>query len=402
MLRPSVVARTAFTYAALSRLARGQSRRGPLTVPAWADGAEPIAGEALPRITVVVPARDEAERITSVLAPLVDAPGVVEVLVVDDRSTDATAEVALAAGARVIDGGELPRGWVGKPWALQQGLVAAKGDIVVFLDADVTPDPRLPAAVAGLLDDADLASAQLAFSIPDEAQRVLHPALLATLIYRLGPLDSTMRIPASVAAINGQCFAVRRRALIGAGGFGLIAGIPTDDIALARSLAAAGWRIAVADGSALGSVRMYESAGEALREWAGRSLALPGAAPRPRQLFDLGVVWTVQGLPGLRVWRGLVRGLLRGSVRDGFAVLRPYDVGMLALRWSLQLALLRVYRRSARPAGPAGPAGQDGATNGGDAPDWLSLLAPFADPVAAAALTRGTFAPVRVWRGREI
>lgn len=411
-VRPATVARTVFTYAALSRLARGKQRRGPLEVPAWADGVEPAPGELLPRITVVVPARDEAERIAGVLAPLVDAPGVVEVLVVDDRSTDATPEVALSHGARVIDGGELPRGWIGKPWALQQGLVAAKGDVVVFLDADVVPDPRLPAAVAALLDGgADLASAQLGFEIPDAAQRVLHPALLATLIYRLGPLDTTMRVPASVAAINGQCFAVRRKALIGAGGFGLIAGIPTDDIALARSLAATGWKIAVADGSHLGSVRMYESAAEAIREWAGRSLALPGAAPRWRQIFDVGVVWTVQGLPGLRVWRAVLRGLLRGSVRDGVAVLRPYDLGVLASRWSLQIALLRVYRRGAvvgqtganeQAAADVIVEGQQGRAATTGAPDPLSVLAPFVDPIAAAALTRGTFWPVRKWRGRAI
>ena len=378
---PWTLAQAAFTYATFSRLARGKERRGPLEVPAWALGVAPLGGEPLPRITVVVPARDEEHRIAGVLAPLVDAPGVIEVLVVDDRSEDRTAEVALAHGARVIDGGELPRGWIGKPWALQQGLVAAQGDVVVFLDADVQPDPALPAAVAALLDDADLASAQLGFTIPDDAQRVLHPALLATLIYRLGPLDTTMRVPAAVAAINGQCFAVRKRELVAVGGFGLIAGIPTDDIALARSLAAAGWRIAVADGSHLGSVRMYESAQEALREWAGRSLALPGAASRPRQLFDIGVVWTVQGLPGLRLWRAVLRGVLRGSVRDGFAVLRPFDLAMLALRASLVVALRGTYRRGGKP-------------------DAMAFLAPLVDPVAAAALTRGTFAPVRRWRGR--
>ncbi|MDO9353982.1 MAG: glycosyltransferase family 2 protein [Solirubrobacteraceae bacterium] len=425
-VRPRVVVRAAFTYAALSRLARGRERRGPLEVPAWAqgaEGAESLAGESRPRISVVVPARDEFERIAGVLAPLLGpaggrgaedrpiAPGVVEVIVVDDRSADGTADLARAHGARVIEGSELPTGWLGKSWALQQGLVAATGDIVVFLDADVQPDPRLPAAVAALLEDgANLASAQLAFEIPDDAQRILHPALLATLIYRIGPLDSTQRIPASVAGINGQCFAARRNELIGAGGFGLISAIPTDDIALARALSGAGWRIAVADGSSLGSVRMYESAAEAMREWAGRSLALPGASPRARQLFDLGVVWTVQGLPGLRVWRGLIRGLLRGSIRDGFAVLRPFDVAMLAIRWSLQLGLAQVYRRELSvtvgdedsAVEGEGTSGLEGGVVSVSTVDRLALLAPFVDPIAAVALTRGTLAPVRRWRGREI
>ncbi len=416
---------------ACSRLARGRVRRPALSVPSWAeaglepgavaaDGAGP-ADDWPPAISVVIPARDEALRLPAALAPLRDAPGVIEVLVVDDRSTDGTADVARAHGAEVIEGAELPRGWVGKPWALQQGLVAARGEIVVFLDADVRPDPGLPAAVAELLApqrdverqrraeaaptagatpdrgvDArperveravDLASAQLAFTCPGLGQRVLHPALLTTLIYRLGPLDTTERIPAATAAINGQCFAVRRDALISAGGFSLVCAAPADDIALARALAGAGWRIAVADGSSLGSVRMYESAGEVIREWAGRSLAFPGAASRPRQLMDLGVVWMVQARPSLRLWRALAVAARRRSARAGLATLRPSDLALLAVRFGLQLALTRVYRvRVGRL----------------HAPDPVALSAPLVDPLAFAALARGTLRPVRRWRGRAM
>lgn len=385
-------ARCSLTGVALQRLARGRERRPPLA---------PLGpAVALPPITVVVPARDEEDRIAGVLAPLADAPGVVEVLVVDDCSTDATADVARAHGANVVEGGELPKGWVGKPWALQQGLVAASGEIVVFLDADVRPDPALPQAVAALIAaGADLASAQLRFDCPDAAQRLLHPALLTTLVYRLGPLDTTQRIPASVAAINGQCFAVRRDALIEAGGFGVVAGVPTDDVALARALKAAGWRLVVVDGSRLGVTRMYESAGEALREWAGRSLALPGAASRPRQLLDLGVIWAVQGLPGLQLWRALATLAVTRSPRRAAGVLRPRDWALLGVRFALQGALTTTYRRARLGLGPASIEA-DPALDG-TRPDFLAALAPLADPVAAAALTRGTLAPVRRWRGRS-
>ncbi len=381
---------------ALQRLARGKERRPALHAPG------PAA--RVPAITVVIPARDEEHRIAGVLAPLVDAPGVVEVVVVDDRSSDATAQVARDYGARVVEGAELPAGWIGKPWALQQGLVAATGDVVVFLDADVEPDASLPAAVALLLADAaaDLVSAQLRFTCPDAAQRVLHPALLTTLVYRLGPLDTVQRVPASVAAINGQCFAARRDPLLRAGGFGVVSGIPTDDVALARALTAAGWRVVVADGSSLGSVRMYESAGEAIREWAGRSLALPGASPRSRQLLDLGVVWAVQGLPGLRLWWGLLRLSATRSPRRALATLRPLDWVALGVRLALVGALTKVYRRYAvggdltsDDAVAPSVAGAAGRT------DPLALLAPLADPIAAAALTRGTLRPVRTWRGRS-
>ena len=393
----SGAAQWALAGVALQRLARGKERRPPLAAPG------PAA--RLPAISVVIPARDEEHRIAGVLAPLVGAPGIVEVIVVDDRSSDGTARVAREHGAQVVEGAELPNGWIGKQWALQQGLVAATGDVVVFLDADVEPHPSLPAAVAVLLREAaaDLVSAQLRFTCPDAAQRVLHPALLATLVYRLGPLDTVQRMPASVAAINGQCFAAQREALVRVGGFGVVSAVPTDDVALARALTAAGWRVVVADGSALASVRMYESAGEALHEWAGRSLALPGASSRARQLFDLGVIWTVQGLPGLRLWLVVARLAAGRSPRRALASLRPRDWVLLGVRAGLVGALTKVYRRGGAYGGrpvPADLAGEPGGP-GADRPDPLSLLAPLADPIAAAALTRGTLRPVRVWRGRS-
>ncbi len=85
-----------------------------------APGCEPA--EADPSISVVIPARDEADRIGPLLDLVVGAPGVSEVIVVDDQSTDDTAELAARLGARVVTGEPLPDGWAGKAWALQQGL----------------------------------------------------------------------------------------------------------------------------------------------------------------------------------------------------------------------------------------------------------------------------------------
>ena len=102
-------------------------------------------------VAVIVPARDEEHRIGPLLAAVCADPQVHEVVVVDDESSDATAAVARGAGARVVTGRSLPAGWVGKPWALQQGLEAAASEWIVTLDADVVPRPGF---VGALLDAA--------------------------------------------------------------------------------------------------------------------------------------------------------------------------------------------------------------------------------------------------------
>lgn len=353
------VAQAAALVVVLSRLRHGRERRAPL-----AAGAAPPAGG--PRITVLIPARDEAARLPLCLAPLRDAPGVLEVLVVDDRSTDGTADVAASFGARVVSGRELPDGWVGKPWALQQGLDAARGEIVVCLDADVRPDPALPAALAGELDatGADLLSGGVRFACDGPGERLLHPALLATLIYRFGALDAVGRQPAPHRALcNGQCLAFRADTLRDSGGFALAAGNMTDDVALARALRRRGRSLAFVDASALVEVRMYESALETWNEWARRSLALPDVTSPAWRAADAATIWLVQGLPMLRLLTG------RATRQDGV---------LLALRAGVLAASVPVYTRRG-------------------APFWLS---PLLDPLAAAALTLGAVAPRRTWRGR--
>jgi len=269
--------------------------------------------------------------------------------VVDDGSTDATAAIAAAAGARVVPAGRR-EGWVGKPWALQRGLEAASGDVVVALDADTRPRPGLIGALAAALEDADLVTAGARF----EHAGWVHPAMLATLVYRFGPADA----PAPVARLvaNGQVTAFRREALLAAGGYAAAAGHLTDDVALARALARAGWRVAFRDGGGLVDVAMTP------REWA-RSIALADVTAPAALAADVAVVWLAQALPVLRLLAG----------RPG-----RLDLALLALRLALLPALAGAYARR----GPA---------------FWLS---PLADPVAAAALTKGAVRPAQAWRGR--
>jgi len=337
----------------LARLARGRQRRPPLAAPAAAPEET---------VSVVVPARDEAARIGPCLEALARDGDVLEVIVVDDGSTDATAQVARAAGARVIAAGEAPAGWVGKPWALQRGLEAARGEIVVSLDADVRPEAGLARALAAALRDADLVTAGARFLCETAGERWLHPAMLMTLIYRFGPPDAAGPARAQRLVVNGQCTAVRRQALLDAGGYGHSARHMTDDAAQARGLARLGWRVAFHDGGGLVAVDMHDSVADTWRQW-GRSLALPDVTSPAWQAADLAVVWLTLGLPPLRLLAGRARRL---------------DVGLLALRWLMAAAAARSY------AG-RGPA------------YWAS---PLADPPAVLRLTTSALRPTRDWRGR--
>ena len=343
----------------LARLSRGRHRHPPLRT-----SSVPAAAPPPPRISVLVPARDEEQRIHPCLTALRDDPDVDEVLVIDDRSSDGTAALAHSLGARVLAGSDPAPGWVGKSWALQQGLEMASGDVVVCLDADTRPRPGLARALADTLEEADFVSAGPRFDCRTPGERLLHPSLLATLVYRFGPGDSRTHEPRrSRLVANGQCMAARRGPLLAAGGFRHAARHFTDDAALARALAGSGWRIAFRDGSRLLDVRMHASGGEVWREW-GRTIAFGDVSTRPALAADVALVWLTMALPPLRVL----------GRRD-----TAVDHALLAVRWLLLVGLRDSYARRGLAF-------------------WLS---PLADPLSAIRLTTAALWRPRAWRGRR-
>lgn len=345
----------------LRRLAPGRVRHPPLAAPVPTSG--PAGVPAVAGVSVVIPARDEAERIGPCLSGLRDAAGLLEVLVVDDGSTDATAAVAREHGARVLPAGEPSPGWVGKPWALQVGLEAARGEIVVSLDADTRPRPGLLPALVAALEDADLVSVGAVFACRSAGERLLHPSMLASLVYRYGVQDAMgSPPPPHRLLISGQCTAVRREALLEAGGYRAAAGHLTDDAAFARPLAAAGWRVVFRDAVELLAVEMHASTSQLWREW-GRSLALTDVTSPRWRAADLAVVWLTMAAPPLKL-------LARRAA--------PLDGLLLLVRWGLLGGLARTYARRG-------------------APFWLS---PLADPATALRLTASVLRPARTWRGR--
>jgi dolichol-phosphate mannosyltransferase len=340
-----------------TRLARGRQMRPPLR-----------AGVRLPpgmTVSAIIPARDEAGRIGPCVIAACADPGVSEVIVVDDESTDGTAAVAARAGARIIPGLPLPPGWVGKQWALQQGLEVASGEYVLTLDADARPRAGLAAALVTAAADGpfDLVSAGPRFVCDSVAEQGLHAAMLATLVYRFGPIGPPRQPRPHRVVVNGQCLLARRAGLAAAGGFAPVRGHLTDDIALARDLAWRGWRIGFLDGRDLLDVDMHASAADVWREW-GRSLPMTDVTSPADQAADLAVLALTTALPLARLAAGRPTAL---------------DLGLLAMRVSLLGPLHGCY------ASP-GPG---------------LYLSPLADLAALIRMAAGTIRPVRSWRGRR-
>ena len=313
---------------------------------------------ANPLVSVLIPARNEEGCIARCLESLED---VHEVIVIDDCSHDETGVIADKLGAHVITGRDLPRGWVGKSWALQQGLDVATGDIVICLDADTIAQPGLIGALCGQLENADFVSFATRFQCDTHLETALHSSMLAGLVYRFGPPGAPLSPTRALA--NGQCMAFRRDWFIKQSGFGLVRQHMTDDVALARTLASCGAEVRFVDGADFIEVDMHDGPRELWNEW-GRSLPMPDASTRTQQLTDLFVVWFALALP-------LPRIILRRANKA--------DIAALLIRCLLGFGIRRAYATSKLGV----------------------YLSPLTDTAAAVRLTQATIWPVRHWKGRE-
>ncbi|MFE9105253.1 glycosyltransferase [Actinomadura geliboluensis] len=199
-----------------------------------------------PEVAAVVPARDEAAILPETLPTLLaqDYPGAFRVVVVDDGSSDGTAETAARLGARAVPARERPEGWAGKVWAMAEGVRAAGDpDLYLFTDADIAYAPgtvrRLVRAAAG--ERRDLVSQMATLSVRTRWERVIVPAFVY-FFAQLYPFRRVTRDGARTAAAAGGCMLVRRDALEKAGGVAAIRGALIDDVAMGRLIKRAGGR----------------------------------------------------------------------------------------------------------------------------------------------------------------
>lgn len=244
--------------------------------PGPADGHWPSVG-------VVIPARNEAESIAGTLAALHDQdyPGHMRIVVVDERSSDGTADAArraaadpgarhLTVGARhltvVVPGAALPEEWVGKVWGMEQGLRVLEdgGDPpewVLFTDADIHHAPdSLRALMASAMDGCvGLESRMARLRCSSRAEKLLIPPFVLFFFLLYPPLWAN-RPGSRIASAAGGCNLVRRDALRAAGGLRAIRGALIDDLAMARLIkfrARMPTRLALAAGR-VASTRPYD------------------------------------------------------------------------------------------------------------------------------------------------
>ena len=234
-----------------------------------------------PEVSVIVPARNEEACLGACLESVVAQRGVeFEVIVVDDGSTDRTRAIAGSfPSVRVIEAGPLPRGWSGKSNAAMTGARAARGDWLLFTDADTV---HAPGSLAHALAEAKQYGATLLSYSPRQElqgllQRAVMPAIFAELARTYRPRDVCDPRSTSAAA-NGQYLLISRSAYDEIGGHAAVAHSLLEDVELARAVKNRGGTLRFRYGGDAVRTRMYRSFAE-LREGWTKNLVLLFPSP---------------------------------------------------------------------------------------------------------------------------
>ena len=254
----------------------------------------PNLSEAVPAagtlVTVVIPARNESATIATVVGSVrASTYQPLEIVVVDDRSTDDTAAIverlAMEDGRlRLVRGEPLPEGWYGKPWACVQGYRAARGDLLLFTDADTRHEPELLARAVGALraERSDLVTVAPRQRCETFWERVVMPQIWLLLALRYHPSRVNRARRQRDVIANGQFILVSRESYEAVGTHGAVRDEVAEDLALAQAFLRAGRKLHFAFAERLMQTRMYRSLPELIEGWS-KNVYLGGRRSFPEE-----------------------------------------------------------------------------------------------------------------------
>jgi cellulose synthase/poly-beta-1,6-N-acetylglucosamine synthase-like glycosyltransferase len=275
------------------------------------------------RVSAIVPARNEEATIGAAIQSLASQPEIGEIIVINDQSTDGTAAILQQLCARfpdlhVWETKELPRGWVGKNYAVSLGAAQAQGEWLLFTDADAV---HLPGSTARALADAAEFGAGLVSYSPEQETRTWWERALIPFVYvrlsRRFRYEEVNHPESPAAAASGQYLLFRREDYLRIGGHAAVAAEVLEDVALARLAKNAGVRLHFASGAGIIRVRMYRTFRSMWEGWTKNLFALMGGTPRavgrelfrmvpwiPLLLLPLGLVHVIWGVLGIVLLAG--------------------------------------------------------------------------------------------------
>ena len=331
-------------------------------------------GTTGPLVSVIIPARNEARNIERCVRSILTAtyPNT-EVIVVDDQSTDGTGDLAERLGVRVVRGADLPPGWFGKQWALVQGYRVARGELLLFADADTKHEPELIARAVTALktEQVDLFSVIPRQEVATFWERLIQPHVFMALAARVSDLRRLNRTRVAWNGIaNGQFILVTRASYEAVGTHEAVKDSVADDVMLAQTYIRHGLDIFLTHAQRDMRTRMYGSLREIVAGWS-KNLALGAPLMAPP------VPW--------------IRALL------------PYVMWMPALLWVAPPVLWAVYGWDfAAIATVASLVTWIGIYAGERAPLQYALLYPLGAAMVAFIMLRSAWRGARKveWRGR--
>ena len=328
-------------------------------------------------VSVIIPARNEAESITTVLSSVLASDyEPFEVIVVNDGSTDATAEITAEFArrdprVRLLNGAPHPEGWFGKPWACWQGYREARGELLLFTDADTRHHPALLGHAVGALEveRADLVTVVAAQRCVTFWERVIMPQIWVLLSFRYPPARVNRATRPRDVIANGQFILVSRASYEAVGTHAAVHDRVAEDLALAQVFLRHGMKLHFAFAEPLIETRMYTGLRHLAEGWS-KNLYLGGRASFPDEpllraltpvalvaamlVWIVPVIWLLLSLPGV----------------VGAPRLAALVVGLSGVFWALVSVAMKI-------------------------PVWYSLFYPVGAVAALAIILRS------IWQGSQ-